>query len=53
MLADAWRCSNCAGETFDASGFEVPRFCCRCGDRFNEYDYKGKLLESAKETEIK
>jgi hypothetical protein len=35
MLADAYRCSECGDFTYDdASGFEVPKFCCRCGEEF-------------------
>ena len=40
MLIDAWRCSDCSGLTFDASGFEVPKFCCRCGGKFITMNYK-------------
>jgi rubrerythrin len=36
MLADAWACSDCDGLTYDASGHEPPRFCCRCGARFED-----------------
>jgi hypothetical protein len=46
MLAiDAWRCSECGGTTYDEHKFEVPRFCSRCGQKFNEHDYKDKLKE--------
>lgn len=34
MLADAWLCSECDEVTYDGSGFEPPKFCCRCGAEF-------------------
>lgn len=40
ILVDAWRCSECGGLTFDASKFEIPTFCCRCGRKFTTVDYK-------------
>lgn len=46
MMADAWRCSNCAGLTYDAHKFEVPTFCCRCGAKFDTHDYKNTLTNS-------
>lgn len=45
VLVDAWRCTECGGDTYDTSGFEVPKFCCRCGVEFIALDYK-----EAKET---
>ena len=39
VLVDAWRCSECGGETYDTSKFETPKHCCRCGVEFAVLDY--------------
>jgi rubrerythrin len=36
MMIDAWICSDCNELTYEAAGYEPPRFCCRCGARFEE-----------------
>lgn len=47
-MMNSWRCENCHGMTYDIHEFEIPRFCCRCGQKFDEHDYKDKLIKENK-----
>lgn len=43
LAIDAWRCSSCGAHTYDQHKFEIPTFCCRCGQRFSKHSYNEHL----------
>lgn len=43
LAVDAWRCSSCGAHTYDQHKFEIPTFCCRCGQKFSKHNYNEHL----------